>query len=82
MEIIRSYKKTLHDTIKQCDQLRQDLEGVGLSDGLIEVVILAYSAGKKKGIDQVTAYYENQGGYGDHMAEITQALESQSEVKS
>ena len=36
---------SLEETIDACDELRQKLEGVGLSDGLVEVVELAYQMG-------------------------------------
>ena len=36
----------LRETIIACDRLREKLEGVGLSDGLIEVIEFAYAEGQ------------------------------------
>jgi hypothetical protein len=38
---------SLDDAIKECDKLREELEGVGLSDGLKTCVELAYELGIK-----------------------------------
>ena len=35
----------LEDAVEECDKLREELEGVGLSDGLVKCIELAYMLG-------------------------------------
>lgn len=43
----------LDETIKACDKLRVQLEGVGLSDALIEVVTFAYMQATKRALEKI-----------------------------
>tara|TARA_S200000501_G_scaffold38399_1_gene31535 strand:- start:732 stop:1007 length:276 start_codon:yes stop_codon:yes gene_type:complete len=38
----------LRETITACDRLREKLEGIGLSDGLIKIIEFAYAQGQNK----------------------------------
>lgn len=35
----------IKDTVKECDSLREEYEGVGLSDALVHIVHLAFARG-------------------------------------
>ena len=39
----------LRETITACDRLREKSEGIGLSDGLIEIIEFAYAQGIEEG---------------------------------
>ena len=43
----------LDETIEACDKLRMQLEGVGLSDGLVEVITFAYMQATKRALEKV-----------------------------
>jgi hypothetical protein len=44
----------LEQVIRECDALRKCIEGVGLSDGLISCIELAYNEGRKADSAAVT----------------------------
>tara|TARA_R110000803_G_scaffold167416_1_gene230645 strand:+ start:2112 stop:2294 length:183 start_codon:yes stop_codon:yes gene_type:complete len=39
--------------IEECDKLREEVEGVGLSDGLLQVVELAFDRGVQSALEAV-----------------------------
>ena len=43
----------LDETLEACDKLRQQIEGVGLSDGLVEIVTFAYIQATKHALEKV-----------------------------
>ena len=43
----------IKQVVEQCDELRESIEGVGLSDALIGCIELAYSEGQKATISEV-----------------------------
>jgi hypothetical protein len=42
----------LDETIEACDKLRLQLEGVGLSDALIEIITFAYIQATKHALEE------------------------------
>ena len=49
MELINT---DINDAVEECDKLRKELEGVGLSDGLVKCIELAYSLGAASVTDE------------------------------
>tara|TARA_R100000951_G_scaffold29575_2_gene25563 strand:+ start:2474 stop:2794 length:321 start_codon:yes stop_codon:yes gene_type:complete len=42
----------INDAVEECDKLRKELEGVGLSDGLVKCIELAYMLGAASVTDE------------------------------
>ena len=45
--------------IEECDKLREEVEGVGLSDGLLQVVELAFDRGVQSALEAVREEISN-----------------------